>query len=123
MSAASVDKIDAPHLPAGFDSLQPFVGWCLRTETERIHKRQSSVFTDILAFKDAAVSELGRVFAHLDGKPLDALCAEDQNLLLLALSLAEISPAVEFYRQPKVIEGFDALRFMPVEDCRLRPSI
>lgn len=123
MSPESVDKIDAPHLPAGFESLQPFVGWCLRTETERIQKRQKSVFADIVAFKDTALPELERMFAHLEGKPLEALCAEDQNLLFLALSLAEIAPAVEFYRQPKVIEGFDALRFMPVEDCRLRPSI
>jgi hypothetical protein len=50
------------------------------------------------------------------------LSVRDENLLFLTLALAEIAPAVEFYRQAAVIEGFDALRFLPVENFCLRPK-
>jgi hypothetical protein len=31
----------------------------------------------------------------------------------LALALAEVAPAIEFYKQPAVIDGYDPTRFVP----------
>ena len=110
-------------LPAGFEDLELFAGWSLATETERITRRQSSGFDEIVAFRNAILPCLDRVFSHLEQKPLDALEPAERRLLFLTLSLAEIAPSVEFYRQPAVIEGFEALRFLPVEDSPLRPKL
>jgi hypothetical protein len=109
-------------LPEGFEMLESVAAWSLRTETERIKRRQASSFAEIAEFRDAVLPELPRIFDYLNAKDLGTLSANDENLLFLTLALAEIAPAVEFYRQAAVIEGFDALRFMPVENFCLRPK-
>jgi hypothetical protein len=110
------------RLPEGFEMLEPMAAWSLRTETERIKRRQTSSFAEIAELRDAVLPELARIFEYLNAKDLGTLSANDENLLFLTLALAEIAPAVEFYRQAAVIEGFDALRFMPVESFCLRPK-
>jgi hypothetical protein len=122
LSAALDSRDGAGLLPEGFETLEPVAEWSLRTETERIKHRQASSFAAIAAFRDAVLPELPRIFEHLNAKDLAALSARDENLLFLTLALAEIAPAVEFYRQAAVIEGFDALRFLPVENFCLRPK-
>lgn len=109
-------------LPEGFEALEPLAAWCLRTETERIKRRQASSFAEIAEFRDSILPELPRIFEHLNSKELGSLSSRDENLLFLTLALAEVAPAVEFYRQAAVIEGFDALRFLPVENFCLRPK-
>ena len=109
--------------PAGFEALEPYAGWSLKSESERIKRRQASIYAEIGAFRDAVLPELEKIFGHLGNASLDALSVEDERLLCLVLSLAEVAPALEFYRQPSVIDGFDPLRFMPVEDLSLRPKI
>lgn len=108
--------------PEGFEALEPYASWSLKTESERIRRRQASSYAEILTLRDALLPELERIFRHLGNASLDALSAENERLLSLVLSLAEVAPAVEFYRQPSVIDGFDPLRFMPVEDFSLRPK-
>ena len=122
MNAAIDTRDGAGLLPEGFETLEPLMQWSLRTETQRIKLRQASSFAAIVAFHDAVVPELPRIFGYLNAKDLETLSARDENLLFLTLALAEIAPSVEFYRQPAVIEGFDALRFMPVENFCLRPK-
>ena len=121
MNAALETRVDA-GLPEGFEALESLAIWSLRTETERIRRRQASSFAEIADFRDAIFPELARIFDYLNAKDLGSLSAQDENLLFLTLALAEIAPAVEFYRQAAVIEGFDALRFLPVENFCLRPK-
>ena len=121
MNAALETRAGA-GLPEGFEILESVAAWSLPTETERIKRRQASSFAEIAEFRDAVLPELPRIFEYLNAKDLGTLSATDENLLFLMLALAEIAPAVEFYRQAAVIEGFDALRFMPVENFCLRPK-
>ena len=121
--SASLDPSDtAGLLPAGFENLEPLSDWCLRTESERIKRRQASSFAAIVVLRDTVLPQLPRIFEYLNSKELATLSASDENLLFLTLALAEVAPAVEFYRQATVVEGFDALRFMPVEGFCLRPK-
>jgi hypothetical protein len=122
LNAALDSRDGAGLLPEGFETLEPVTQWSLRTETQRIKHRQASSFAEIAAFRDAVLPELPRIFDYLNAKDLETLSARDENLLFLTLALAEIAPAVEFYRQAAVIEGFDALRFLPVENFCLRPK-
>jgi hypothetical protein len=55
------------------------------------------------------------VFAYLNQFSLETLPAEAQRLLDLTLSLAEVAPAVECFRQPLVVDGYEASRFIPVQ--------
>ena len=119
---AALETRSGAGLPEGFEILESVAAWSLRTETERIKRRQASSFAEIAEFRDVLLPELPRNFEYLNAKDLATLSANDENLLFLTLALAEIAPAVEFYRQAAVIEGFDALRFMPVEDFCLRPK-
>lgn len=112
-----------PTLPVAFADLQPFVAWCLATETERNARRLDVGMDAIVAFKDAMLPRVQDIVAHLDRNPLDRMTAEDLPLMHLLLSLAEIAPAIEFYRQPTVIDGYDSRRFAADEDFVLRPAL
>jgi hypothetical protein len=107
---AALETRTGAGLPAGFEMLESVAAWSLRTETERIKRRQASTFAEIAELRDAVLPELPRIFDYLNARDLGTL------------ALAEIAPAIEFYRQAAVIEGFDALRFLPVEDFCLRPK-
>ena len=120
--SAALETRAGPGLPEGFEMLQSVAAWSLRTETERIKRRQASAFAEIAEFREVVLPELPRIFDYLNAKDLGTLSANDENLLFLTLALAEIAPAIEFYRQAAVIEGFDALRFLPVENFCLRPK-
>jgi hypothetical protein len=108
-------------LPDPFTDLEPFVdAWVLATETERNQKRLASSMTEILAFYDAMLPRMEAVLTYLSQFPLgrapeDALTLpeETRRLLYLALAVAEVAPAVELYKQPGVIDGFDSRRFVP----------
>ncbi|MHB8476505.1 MAG: hypothetical protein ACYDBZ_09500 [Steroidobacteraceae bacterium] len=119
---AAIETRAGAGLPEGFEKLESVAAWSLRTETERIMRRQASSFAQIAEFRDTVLPELPRIFDYLNARTLGTLSPTDENLLFLTLSLAEIAPAVEFYRQAAVIEGFDALRFLPVENFCLRPK-
>ena len=120
---AALETGKGPGLfPESFENLECVSEWSLRTETERIKHRQESSYAAITEFRDAVLPELPRIFEYLNAKDLRTLSVRDENLLFLTLALAEIAPAVEFYRQAAVIEGFDALRFLPVENFCLRPK-
>jgi hypothetical protein len=114
----------AKTLPAGFESLAPFVQtWALETETERSAQRHAVGMDSILAFRDAILPQVDDVVAYLNRHALATLGEhpEAMTLMCLLLSLAEIAPAIEFYNQPAVIDGYESARFRADESFVMRP--
>ena len=111
-------------LPDAFADLQPFVErWALATETERNTQRHAVGMDAILAFKDAMLPRVDAVVKWLDTFALSALPDAAKPLMYLLLSFAEVAPAVEFYKQPAVIDGYDPRRFVADETFTMRPTI
>ncbi|SOE61816.1 hypothetical protein SAMN05414139_01988 [Burkholderia sp. D7] len=111
-------------LPEEFADLQPFVErWALVTETERNTRRHAVGMDAILVFKDAMLPRVDTVVQWLDQFPLNALPDAAKPLMYLLLSFAEIAPAVEFYKQPAVIDGYDPRRFVADETFTMRPAL
>ena len=100
-------------LPAEFAHLQALADqWSLPTERERHLRRLASPIEELDAVYNALLSEISGMLTWLNRRALDALTAEETNLLLLALSLAEIAPAVQIFREPGNPDGFDTARFI-----------
>lgn len=110
-------------LPPGFEDLAPFTAWCLPTETARNRKRNCSSMAELLAFRDAILPRVDYVVRHLNGFPLEAMPPDALHLMHMLLSLAEIAPAVESYRQPGVVDGYDPARFVADEAFVMRPPV
>ena len=99
-------------LPAEFGDLEDFAGdWALATESERRRKRQATDMDAVRAFYGQMTERIGDVLGYLNELDLHALPPEARNLLHMTLSLAEVGPAVEIYRQSAVTDGFPADRF------------
>lgn len=107
-------------LPELFRNLERFVPlWALAAQNDREAQRRRSSRDDRKAFYDAIVPQLPAIIEHLDRYPLDALSAEAQRLLLLALSAAEIAPTVELYKGSATVPfSFDETRFIAVHGDR-----
>jgi len=91
-------------LPAGFEALQPFAAtWAIEGANNRLRARLASAPADRVAFFDAAKGSLGPALDYLDSKPLAQFGGQDHRLMLLMLSFAHISLAVE-------IQGDDEAR-------------
>lgn len=83
-------------LPQGFAALEPFVvPWARTTSAERAMLRTASSPAEREAFFAAAAPRMAAALDHLDGRPLDAMGAEDRRLMNLMLSLAHVALAVE----------------------------
>jgi hypothetical protein len=103
-----------PLLPNGFGDLEAFArDWALPTERERNLQRHRASIVEINAFYEAMLERIDAVMSHLNRFAMDDLPPSEQRLLDLALSLAEVAPAIEFYKQPAVIDGYDSRRFIP----------
>ena len=98
-------------LPEQFKDLERFGDWVLPTEKDRSAKRLASQYSEIEEVYNALLPRLDEMLAYLNGFPLDDLPEDESRLLLLAIALAEVAPAVEFFGQPEVIGGFDPKRF------------
>ena len=57
------------------------------------------------------LSKADNALSLLQQRKLGELTIEEERLLKLMLSLAEIGPSVEWYKQPAVKDGFDPNRF------------
>lgn len=85
-------------LPAGFESLQPFVKqWAVETTHERDYCRSISSAEDRLAFFNTASDLLDPALCLLDKKPFAAMTVEERTLLNLMLSFAHVAMAVEIH--------------------------
>lgn len=119
VSPAKSDRL----LPDGFQDYEPFVNkWALATERARNQTRLSSPMAEIQALYDALLPRMDEIIDYLNQFPLNELPEDARRLFYLTLSLAEVAPAVEFYKQPEVIDGFPADRFVPVVVPHMTPS-
>ena len=67
--------------------------------------------------------KVDEIVVWLNQYELASLPEEAKTLMYLLLSFAEIAPAVEFYQQPAVIDGYDPRRFVADETFTMRPAI
>jgi hypothetical protein len=102
-------------LPAAFQDLAAFLGWALAKEQERMQKRLASTMEEIVAFYDAMLARMEAIIEYLQQFPPDRLSLEGQTLFHLSLSLIEVANAVELYKQPRLPNGFNPARFVPIE--------
>jgi hypothetical protein len=111
-------------LPNEFAMLEPFAAWALTSETERNRRRLASTQAEIVGFVEAMLPQVDAIAAYLDKLPAEAkLADEPERLMCLLLSLAEVAPAIEAYRAPAVVDGYESSRFAAVEGFRLRPRL
>lgn len=104
-------------LPTAFAELERFVDrWAISTEVERNRTRRNSSMEEIRDLYKAVEPRLSDIIAHLNEFPLDQMPDDAAQLLRLAMSTMEITPAVELYRQPDVVHAFDAERLEIVVD-------
>ncbi|MBA2526252.1 MAG: hypothetical protein H0V18_10820 [Pyrinomonadaceae bacterium] len=121
MSTVASQRSDQT-LPAGFEDLERFVdAWSLASERERNRQRLSSSMEEIQALYDALLPRMDEVIGYLNQQPLNDMPEDARRLFHLSLALAEIAPAVEFYKQPEVVDGFPPDRFVPVEVPYMTP--
>ena len=98
-------------LPDGFEALECFVEtWVLPDAAARMAKRQASRIEDLRTFYNAMLPMGEAALAWLRGYELGALPPEGERLLKLMLALAEVAPAVEWYDDPRVFDGFPVER-------------
>jgi hypothetical protein len=97
-------------LPVEFSGLEALIEWSLPTERQRNAKRLSSSMNEIKRFYDTILPQAEAILAYLDRFPLDEMPDQDRHLLYLVLSLAEVANAVELFKNPAVIDGFDPTR-------------
>jgi hypothetical protein len=87
---------EATSLPAGFETLEPFVaGWALPSMAKRAERRETSTEAERVAFFEAAKDLAGPALARLDQTPLAELDAKEQRLMQLMLGFAHAALAVE----------------------------
>lgn len=100
-------------VPDQFKDLGAFApAWTLATETERNHRRLSSSMEELQALYEAMLPQMDAIFEYLNQFPLDNMPEDAKRLFYLTLSFAEIAPAVELFKQPSVIDGFESARFV-----------
>lgn len=101
------------RLPPGFEAVQPYVAtWVLPDAAARMARRQASTIENLRAFYDTMLPLGEAALAHLRQFALGEVPHDAERLLKLMLALAEVAPAVEWYGQPRVTDGF------PVERIR-----
>jgi hypothetical protein len=100
-------------LPESFKDLEPFAHWALESEPERMAARETGTIEELRVFYDAMMRRFPAIVEYLNQFPLDRMPEPAARLLNMALSLNEVSLAVERYRQPRVINGRERDRFFP----------
>jgi hypothetical protein len=104
-------------LPEQFSDLERFIGvWDLATERQRNRKRVASTIEELRAFYNVMLPRMGPIMEYLNQFPLDRMPDDARRLFYLTLSLAEVANAVELFKQPGVIDGFDPERFLPMHE-------
>jgi hypothetical protein len=101
------------QLPAGFESLEPFVAqWAIEGANDRARRRLASTTAERVAFFSAAKDLVIPALDHLDRKPLADLDEGERKLMNLMLSVCHVSLAVEIQgdAEPMHAEGARHLR-------------
>ncbi len=95
-------------LPPGFEALEPFVSiWAIEGAGNRLRARLTSHEADRITFFNAGKDLLAPGLDYLDKKPIAAFNDQDKRLMLLLLSMAHVSLAVEIQGddEPKHADG------------------
>jgi hypothetical protein len=101
-------------LPDGFESLEPFVSvWALEGANNRARARLTSQNAERVAFFEAVKPLLARALGFLDQKPLRQFNDQEKRLMLLLLSFAHVTLAVEIQRDHEPKHALDA-QFMTI---------
>ncbi|HZZ08073.1 MAG TPA: hypothetical protein VFE43_05990 [Candidatus Binataceae bacterium] len=71
---------------------------------------------EITSLYNALLPRIADILTCLDQFSLQEMPQDARRLMFLALSLAEVSLAVELFHEPKVTGGCDPARFVVVHD-------
>lgn len=100
------------RLPRGFAELECLVDeWVLPNSQARSEKRFATDLGDLKAFYDTMLSHAEKALGYLQKCQLGELSSDQEALLKLMLSLAEVGPAVEWYGESQSTDSFDSRRF------------
>ena len=102
-------------LPEPFLDLEPFIDWALERERQRTEKREASTMDEVRAFYDAVFPRMEQIVAHLDDFPFDEMPEKEHRLLLLTLSVVEVSNLVERYKRRDAIVAVSPLDYSSVQ--------
>jgi hypothetical protein len=92
----------AARLPAGFETLEPFVDhWARDTAQGRLEARCTLDMDAIRTFYDAVTERAEDALVYLEQHPLDDMPADARNLLGLVLAMAQAHIAVEIHGQAR----------------------
>ena len=109
-------------LPPDFAELRPFEEkWALATEAERQSARLAAEMDDIKAFYAAMQARIDDILSLLAEQDPASLGDDMKPLFYLTLSYCEVAPAVELFRQPAVVDGFEPRRLVRVEIPNMTP--
>lgn len=104
-----------PVLPEDFKELEPYIGWSLSAERERMAKRESTPMEEITVFYDHMFKNLERIVTYLNQYSYDEMPEDAQNLCNMMLSLVEVCNLVEMYKNPEVLRMVNSERFVSLE--------
>ena len=111
-------------LPTEFSDLEPFVEkWALPSERERNHVRIDCALEELDQFYNSVFPRIDAMLEYLNKRELYNLSESETVLMYLALSLAEVAPAVELFRSPTVPDGFNSRLFLRVDVPHQTPDI
>lgn len=90
------------RLPAGFESLEPFVAYWVRdSNDERRAARSTAQMADIQTFYDEVVARAPQAITYLEQFPLDAMPDDATRLFKLLLAMNHAAIAVEMHGAPR----------------------
>jgi hypothetical protein len=99
-------------LPNEFEDLDALVEeWAIPTSSARAEKRLQSTIECLEGFYNRLAPRAEGALAYLQTIALEGMSERDSNLLRLLLTLAEVSPAIEWYGRPDGAIGLDSRRF------------
>ncbi len=113
MRESGIEKTEGGVLPEAFKDLEPFAHWAIPTEPGRMAARETGTLEELQVFYDAMMQRFPAIVEYLNRFPLDRMPEPAERLLQMALSLNEVSLAVERYRQPRIVNGRERERFFP----------
>ena len=109
-------------LPPEFADLEPFSGWCLRTESERYARAVVELDGgDAVVLRRGVPSAGGRARPTSTSLELNALPPDADHLLLLCYSLINVSFPIEVWRQARVPDSGAATMDVDHRARRLSP--
>ena len=110
-------------LPSAFANLESLAcDWAVPTEQERTARRLASDFSQIKAFHDVMLPQLEAIFEYLNRFPLDTMPDDCHRLLYMALAVAEVAPAIHFYKGEPPTYVLDDTRFQRWDIPNMTPK-